>query len=61
MVAIIAYLRLIRLPILLLIAAIQLMVRYFIIEPMLIINNYSLMMSDLDMFLLIISTVLIAA
>ncbi len=61
MVAIIAYLRLIRLPILLLIPAIQLMVRYFIIEPMLIINNYSLMMSDLDMFLLIISTVLIAA
>lgn len=61
MVTFIAYLRLIRLPILILIAAIQLMVRHFIIEPMLVINGYSLMMSPMETNLLILSTVLLAA
>lgn len=58
---IIAYFKLIRLPILLLIVAIQYATRLFVIEPMLHISGYGLIMTDQDFLLLVISTVLIAA
>ncbi|GAB5539950.1 MAG: geranylgeranylglycerol-phosphate geranylgeranyltransferase [Salibacteraceae bacterium] len=56
-----AYLKLIRLPILLLIAAIQYSVRYFIIEPMLRVNGFELIMTEVEFGYLVLATVLIAA
>ena len=56
-----AILRLIRLQNLLIIAATQYTMRYCIIYPFLKINNFSLQLNDLHFFLLVISTVLIAA
>jgi 4-hydroxybenzoate polyprenyltransferase len=61
MVKILAYARLIRFPILVLIAFIQYAARYFIIKPMLDINGFELMMSDRSFALLVLATVLIAA
>ena len=61
MVNILAYFRLVRLPILALIALIQYCIRYYILEPMLQINGYQLLMSDRQFFYLVLSTVLIAA
>jgi len=61
MVNTLAYFRLVRLPILALIALIQYCIRYFILEPMLQINGYELLMSDRQFFYLVLSTVLIAA
>lgn len=61
MVKILAYARLIRLPILLLIAFIQYAARYFIIEPMLEINGFELIMSSRLFGLLVGATMLIAA
>lgn len=58
---ILGYLRLIRFPILLLIALIQYSVRYFIMEPMLKINGFQLIMTDLEFGYLVLSTVLISA
>ena len=61
MVNILAYFRLVRFPILALIALIQYCVRYFILEPMLQINSYELIVNDRQFFYLFLSTVLIAA
>lgn len=61
MVNILAYFRLVRFPILALIALIQYCIRYFILEPMLQINGYELIMTDRQFFYLVFSTVLIAA
>ncbi len=61
MVTVLAYFRLVRFPILALIALIQYSVRYFILEPMLHINGYELIMTDRQFFYLVFSTVLIAA
>lgn len=55
-----SYFKLIRLPILLLIAAIQYSVRLFVIKPMLAINGFELEMSEIHFALLVISSVLIA-
>ncbi|MBV6485973.1 MAG: 1,4-dihydroxy-2-naphthoate octaprenyltransferase [Flavobacteriales bacterium] len=57
----IAFLKLIRLPNLLIIALTQYVVRYAIIYPFLTINSIELKMSNLDFFLLSLSTVMIAA
>lgn len=56
-----AYFKLVRLPILVLIAAMQYATRYFIIEPMLSINGYGLIMTNIEFFYLVLSSVLIAA
>ncbi len=56
-----AYLRLLRLPNLLIIILTQYLVRFFIINPLLKIGNISLSLSGFHFFLLVLSTVLIAA
>lgn len=56
-----AFLKLIRLPNLLIIALTQYVVRYAIVYPFLTINSIELKMSNLDFFLLSLSTVMIAA
>ncbi|MEX2595845.1 MAG: geranylgeranylglycerol-phosphate geranylgeranyltransferase [Salibacteraceae bacterium] len=61
MVKFMAYMRLVRLPILVLIAFIQFNVRHFLIEPMLVINGYKLIMSDMHFSLLVLATIFIAA
>lgn len=61
MVSIFAYFRLVRFPILVLIALTQYSIRWFIIEPMLAINDYELLLSDRHFGYLVLSTVLIAA
>ncbi|MEQ9186867.1 MAG: geranylgeranylglycerol-phosphate geranylgeranyltransferase [Cryomorphaceae bacterium] len=61
MVTALAYLRLIRFPILVLIALMQYSIRWFILEPMLSINGYELLISDRYFAFLVLSTVLIAA
>ncbi|MEZ4722342.1 MAG: geranylgeranylglycerol-phosphate geranylgeranyltransferase [Flavobacteriales bacterium] len=58
---VLAYLKLIRWPILVLIAVIQYATRHFVIEPMLAINGYGLIMTERQFLWLVISTVLIAA
>ncbi len=55
-----AYFKLIRFPILSLIAATQYSVRYFVIKPMLAINGFVLEMSDGHFSLLVLASVLIA-
>ncbi len=57
----VAFIKLIRLPNLLIIALTQYVVRYAILYPFFIINSVELRMSDLDFFLLSLSTVMIAA
>lgn len=59
--AIVQFLKLIRLPNLLIIAASQYLLRYFIIQPLLEAKGFELAMQHLDFFLLSLSTVLIAA
>lgn len=61
MVAILAYFRLIRFPILLLIGAMQYCMRWFILEPMLSINGYDMLITDRQFGYLVLSTMLIAA
>lgn len=61
MVTVLAYLRLVRFPILVLIAAIQYGIRWLIIEPMLSINGYDLMIDERHFSYLVLSTVLITA
>ncbi|MCO4805310.1 geranylgeranylglycerol-phosphate geranylgeranyltransferase [Salibacteraceae bacterium] len=56
-----AYLRLVRIHVLVLIALIQYATRHFLIEPMLTINGYSLQMSDQAFAYLVLASVLIAA
>lgn len=56
-----AFFKLVRLPILLLIAVIQYSTRHFIIEPLLRINGYELLMSDQAFAYLVTATVLITA
>jgi len=58
---IIAFLRLIRLPILLLVAAIQAATRWFIIKPMIEINGFDFVMTDFQFWLLVLSSVFIGA
>ncbi len=55
------FLKLIRWQNLLLIVFTQYVMRYCIIQPMLVINNYKLQMSNLDFGMLVLSCVLIAA
>ncbi|MGE0562171.1 MAG: geranylgeranylglycerol-phosphate geranylgeranyltransferase [Flavobacteriales bacterium] len=57
----VAFIKLIRLPNLLIIALTQYVVRYAILYPFFIINSVELRMSDFDFFLLSLSTVMIAA
>lgn len=57
----VAFIKLIRLPNLLIIALTQYVVRYAILYPFFIINSVELRMSDIDFFLLSLSTVMIAA
>lgn len=61
MVTALAYLRLVRFPILLLIGVIQYAVRWFILKPMLAINGYDLIVTDGAFLLLVSSSMLIAA
>lgn len=56
-----SFAKLFRLPNLLIIAVTQYMMRYFIIKPFLAVNNFELQFSDFHFFLLVLSTVLIAA
>lgn len=56
-----AYFKLVRFPILVLIAAIQYSVRFFVLQPMLEINGFELLMGDFHFALLVLSSVLIAA
>lgn len=56
---IIHFLRLIRFPILVFVALIQAATRWLVIEPMIKINGYSLIMSDRDFWLLVLSSALI--
>jgi len=55
-----AYFKLVRFPILILIAIIQYSVRYFVLEPMLKINGFDLIMGDLNFAILVLSSILIA-
>jgi len=54
-------LRLIRLPNLLIVAATQYFMRYFIIEPMLAVNNFNLQLDAINFNILVLATVLITA
>jgi len=56
-----AFIKLLRLPNLLIIAVTQYMMRYFIIGPFLAVNNFELQFTNFHFFLLVLSTVLIAA
>ena len=56
-----AFLRLIRIQNLVIIIITQYIMRYCIIEPFLKINSFSLQLSNFHFFLLVISTILIAA
>ena len=58
---IIDFLKLIRLPNLLIIALTQYAIRYGVIYPMLKINEMELQLTQLDFFLLVLSTCLITA
>lgn len=53
--------KLLRVPNLIIIAATQYLIRYFIIKPFLAVNNFELQFSDFHFLLLVISTLLIAA
>ncbi len=57
----ISFLKLIRLPNLLIIALTQYMIRLFLIEPILNLAGMYLQISDLEFFLLVFATVLVAA
>ncbi len=56
-----AFVKLFRLPNLLIIAITQYMMRYFIIRPFLNVNNFELQFNNFHFFLLVLSTVFIAA
>mgnify|MGYP000126434389 CR=1 FL=1 len=56
---VLAFLRLIRLPILLLVAVIQYMTRYLVIEPMLHLNKLDLIITDGQFALLVLASILI--
>ncbi|BAX80929.1 UbiA family prenyltransferase [Labilibaculum antarcticum] len=56
-----SYLKLIRLPNLIIIALTQYVMRYFIIQPILGINKIKLQLSDLDFAILVLATVCMAA
>lgn len=56
-----SYLKLIRLPNLIIIALTQYVMRYFIIQPILGINKIKLQLADLDFAILVIATVCMAA
>jgi len=56
-----SFLKLIRLPNLIIIALTQYVMRYFIIQPILAINKIKLQLSDIDFAILVIATLFIAA
>lgn len=56
-----SFLKLIRLPNLIIIALTQYVMRYFILEPILGINKIKLQLADLDFILLVLATVFMAA
>jgi 4-hydroxybenzoate polyprenyltransferase len=56
-----AYLKLIRTPVLLMIAGLQYGIRFFVIEPMIEISGYELAMSNIEFGYLVLSTLLITA
>lgn len=58
---VIAFIKLIRLPNLLIIVLTQYAIRYAIMYPMLSLSGFELLMTELDFFLLSLSTVMIAA
>lgn len=58
---ILAYLKLVRFPVLLMIAGLQYAIRHFIIAPMIEISGYSLVMSELEFTYLVIATIFITA
>jgi 4-hydroxybenzoate polyprenyltransferase len=58
---IVAFFRLVRLPNLLIIALLQYAVRYGIIYPILKINDFHSALSEIDFFLIVLATVMIAA
>lgn len=58
---IVHFLKLIRFPNLLMIALTQYLLRYFVIKPLIKVNGFELLISNLDFFLLSLSTVMIAA
>lgn len=55
------YLKLVRFPNLIIIALIQVVMRYFIIEPILAINRIKLQFSDTNFIILVLATVFMAA
>ena len=55
------YLKLLRLPNLLMVTLTMYLMRFFIIRPMLGINSFELQLSELDFFILVMATVLITA
>ncbi len=57
----IAFLKLIRIQNLLIVAATQYLMRFAIISPILKVNNFSLQMSEFDFFILVLSTVFLTA
>lgn len=57
----IAFLKLIRIQNLLIVAATQYLMRFAIIKPILQINQFSLQMSEFDFFILVLSTVFLTA
>ncbi len=57
----IAFLKLIRIQNLLIVAATQYLMRFAIISPILKVNNFSLQMSEFDFFVLVLSTVFLTA
>ncbi|WP_372645697.1 UbiA family prenyltransferase [Ancylomarina sp.] len=56
-----SFLKLIRLPNLIIIALTQYVMRYFIIQPILAINRIHLQLSDIDFAILVVATLFIAA
>ncbi len=56
-----AFLKLIRIQNLLIVAATQYLMRFAIISPILKVNNFSLQMSEFDFFVLVLSTVFLTA
>jgi len=55
------YLKLVRFPNLIIIALIQIVMRYFIIEPILGINRIKLQLADIDFAILVLATLFMAA
>ena len=55
------FLKLIRIPNLIIVAVTQYLMRYAIIEPIIKVNNFELQLSNINFFILVLSTVLLTA